>query len=273
MRQVSYDLDLQLNAVNTKTPEVSQFILTFLHNHATWCHFLSYADLDILWLEHKKALLECLTHPSLFHQVDGWPTPHNQRLEFLGDSALDFYISKKLIDLYPQEPEGVLSRLRSTIVNVDGLALWARAIDLHYALLLGRGEIQKLAKEQLSDAMCADAFEALVGVMSTTLPDWEERLDSWVELVEKKHNFSFYSLERLEGFDPKTTLQEKTLALYKMLPTYEDDDKSGEFTVTLKLGAHVLGKAKHISKKKAKALAAQAALENKTYLGLTPSNL
>ena len=56
--------------------------------------------------------------------------PSNERLEFLGDSIVNFVIADKLFAMYPQYPEGDLSRLRASLVNQDGLANIARDLNL-----------------------------------------------------------------------------------------------------------------------------------------------
>lgn len=268
MTQLSFDLEDLLSGHGKESTQgdFSQQLLHFLHHSAIWQEWLDSCGLQELWSENKEGLLEAVTHPSLYHQVDLWPVKHNQRLEFLGDAALDFYVTKKLFHLYPDRSEGDLSKLRATIVNEEGLALWARLLHMDSILLVGKGELKRAA---VNDSMLSDALEAIVGMMSIGLSGWEDVLDLWVRLYDEKSDPLFFSIERLASFDPRTTLQEKTLALYKQLPHYETKElEEGLFEATLSLGEHQLEKACEASKKKAKALAAKQCLGNKSYLGL-----
>ncbi len=170
--------------------------------------------------------------------------------------------------MYPNEPEGNLSKLRSTLVNEESLSEWARVIKLDHFILLGNGE---RAKVHLGDGILSDAFEALIGAMSIKLENWEDILLFWLEVYQKQTTRELLSLERLEDFDPKTSLQEKTLALYKRLPEYKsiDIDNGQEFQVTLSLGGVKLASAQSFSKKKAQREAAKIVLKEKKYLGLS----
>src|SRR5213594_2119654 len=84
-------------------------------------------------------LEEALTHPSYSNEQRGAARLDNQRLEFLGDAVLGLCISELLMERYPSADEGALSLMRSSLVNAEALAEWARRVELGSALRLGRG--------------------------------------------------------------------------------------------------------------------------------------
>jgi len=90
-------------------------------------------------------------------------SPHNERLEFLGDSILNGVIARELFDSFPQLPEGDLSRLRANLVRQDSLHQLALSLDLGSFLRLGDGELKNGGAQRPS--ILADALEALFGAV------------------------------------------------------------------------------------------------------------
>lgn len=267
MKQLSFNLENYLKELRGEN-FTQEEIKSFFENNATFLNWINESKLTKLWSDNKTSFIESLTHSSLLQEYKNWPFENNQRLEFLGDAALDFFISKKLLVMYPKEPEGNLSKLRSTLVNEQSLSRWARVIKLDDFILLGNGE---RTKSLIGDGILSDAFEALIGAMSISIHNWEDILLFWLEVYQKQTDTELLCLKRLEDFDPKTSLQEKTLALYKKLPEYssEDMDNGKEFLVTLSLGGVELARAQSFSKKKAQREAAKVVLKEKKYLGLS----
>jgi ribonuclease III len=111
-------------------------------------------------LEHKftnTALLkQALTHRS-------FGTGHNERLEFLGDSVLNFCIADMIFNLFPAMPEGELSRLRANLVNQSVLAIISTELDVGTLLSLGDGEVKTGGANRPS--ILADALEAILGAV------------------------------------------------------------------------------------------------------------
>lgn len=103
-----------------------------------------------------EILLTALTHRS--HS-----SPHNERLEFLGDSILNCVIARQLFDRFPGLPEGDLSRLRANLVRQDSLHRLALSLSLGRFLRLGEGE-QKSGGHQ-RPSILADTLEALFGAI------------------------------------------------------------------------------------------------------------
>lgn len=157
-----------------------------------------------------------LTHRS----HDG--TRNNERLEFLGDSILNFIIGEALFEQFPNAREGQLSRLRASLVKGTCLTRVARQMELGPYILLGPGE--KKSGGQRRDSILADAVEAIIGAMY---------LDSGMEPC-KARVLDWYR-ERLDGLsledttkDNKTRLQEWLQSRKMELPDYQIVDLSGQ---------------------------------------------
>jgi len=105
---------------------------------------------------NSSLLLTALTHRS--HS-----SPHNERLEFLGDSILNGVIARQLFDRFPGIPEGDLSRLRANLVRQDSLHQLALSLSLGKDLRLGEGELKSGGAQRPS--ILADALEALFGAI------------------------------------------------------------------------------------------------------------
>lgn len=107
-------------------------------------------------------LLEAMTHGS-YLQDDPTGGPHNQRLEFLGDSVLQFVLTDALYREYPTDREGVLSRRRAVLSKGGFLTQMARDLGLDAGLRLNKSEEDAGGRNRAS--ILEDAFEALVGAI------------------------------------------------------------------------------------------------------------
>src|SRR6476620_10114972 len=87
----------------------------------------------------------------------------NERLEFLGDSILSFIISGYLFKTYPQFDEGILTNLRSLVVNTKSLAKTAKTLNFGEYLLLSKGEEESRGRE--NESILANTFEAFIGAL------------------------------------------------------------------------------------------------------------
>src|SRR5256885_7096750 len=101
-----------------------------------------------------------LTHPSVAHESPG-ATPHNQRLEFLGDSVLGLILTHELYSKFPGFGEGPLTKARAQMVNRHTLAEQARCVSLGEHLILSHGEETSGGGERRSPL--AGGFQALSG--------------------------------------------------------------------------------------------------------------
>ncbi len=136
-----------------------------------------------------------LTHRS-------YSDPNNERLEFLGDAVLNYFITQKLFHEYPHHQEGNLSRLRANLVNRDILAVLAKQLDISQHLYLGAGELKSGGLER--NSILADAMEAIIGAiyLDGGTQACQDRIITW-------YSDAFIdSSSRGLKKDPKTQLQE-----------------------------------------------------------------
>ena len=103
-----------------------------------------------------RLLTQALTHRS-------YGTPHNERLEFLGDSVLNCAVARLLFDRFQRLPEGDLSRVRANLVNQQALFEIADGLRLGEHVLLGEGELKSGGFRRPS--ILADALEAIFGAV------------------------------------------------------------------------------------------------------------
>lgn len=204
-----------------------------------------------------KRLLKCaLTHTSFANESK---TSSNERLEFLGDSVLSFFVSDHIFKNYKDMPEGELTRLRSSLVCEAALCVFAREIGLGDNLLLGKGEEKSGGRNR--DSILADAFEALLAAIF---------LDGGIENAKKfVYKFVLRELENKDlnhsTKDYKTLLQEIIQRNPEEVISYiltgesgPDHDKT--FEVEVHLNSNVIGKGSGKSKKAAEEAAAKQAL-------------
>ena len=104
-------------------------------------------------------LLQAVTHRSFSYENDD--APHNERLEFLGDSVLGVVVTETLYRTHPDLSEGRLAKLRAAVVNARALAGVGRALELGEYILLGRGEASTGGRDK--DSILADTVEAVIG--------------------------------------------------------------------------------------------------------------
>lgn len=118
--------------------------------------------LDQLGIDIDPQLFElALTHRSWAYE--NGQAPHNERLEFLGDSVLGVVVTEHLYLTYPDEPEGWLAKMRAAVVNTYALADVARGLELGSLLKLGKGEIGTGGDDK--DSILADATEAVIAAV------------------------------------------------------------------------------------------------------------
>jgi len=165
------------------------------------CETLGYQFKDL------KNLESALTHRSVKGE-------NNERLEFLGDSIVNFIIAQALFEKFPKAREGKLSRLRANLVNGDTLAELAYEFDLGDFMLLGPGEVKSGGQRRHS--ILADALEAIIAAiyLDAGLDVCQQCVLSWYETrladVTKTKNIK----------DPKTRLQEYIQSQKLALPIY-----------------------------------------------------
>ena len=170
----------------------------------------------------RGLLLEALTHRSLLNEIPGEDRRDNERLEFLGDAVLGLIVSEWLMEEFPEEQEGELTRLRSVLVQEKQLSRVSRSLDLGRYLHLGKGEARMNGREKPS--VLADAFEALVAAVYLDGGTGAAR-----EIV-RKLLAPFLSGMREDCrivADPKTRVQEMLLAFFHTPPAYRVVEEQG----------------------------------------------
>jgi len=207
----------------------------------------------------KPALLElALTHPSVTHDL-GAGTPHNQRLEFLGDAVLQLVLTLELYEKFPDLGEGPLTQARAEMVNRRTLATQSRAMGIGEFLRLSRSEESTGGRERSS--ALADAFEAVVGAIFL-----DGGLPAARRFVLQRFREAFGQLVALPSFhNPKGELQELLQAESAEPPVYQliamsgpDHDRSFECAVSYR--GEELGRGSGKTKKAAESEAAREAL-------------
>lgn len=185
---------------------------------------------------------------------------HYERLEFLGDAVLDLVISEWLMEKHPDENEGVLSRMRSELVNRDTLAEMARFVGLDQHLRLGRGETLNGGRAKVS--ILGDVFEAVVGAIY--LDAGFNASQRWV--LGHYERFLASTFNPLKVRDHKSALQEWTQSHGLQLPDYklvkeEGPDHEKQFHVRCELLSGVFGEGCGATKKQAEQTAASDVLK------------
>lgn len=154
-----------------------------------------------------------LMEQALTHRSAG--ARHNERLEFLGDSILNFVIAQKLFELFPDVDEGQLSRMRAKLVRKQALATVAIEIKLGDYLKLGSGELKSGGFRR--ESIIADALEAVIG--SVLLDGGFEAARDLILRLFDSMIVAVTPEEELK--DPKSRLQEYLQANKQPLPEYE----------------------------------------------------
>lgn len=205
-------------------------------------------------------LQQALTHSSYINESPGDATGDNQRLEFLGDAILDFVVGEWLYSRYPDAREGELTSLRAEIVRTEGLASFARALNLGEYLRLGRGEASTGGRQR--DANLCAAFEALIGAMYV-----DQGMDVVLTLVHRLLDERAPEIDaQRQAKDAKSLLQELTQGHLHVTPSYRvvgehGPDHAKVFTAQALVGEDVWGEGTGRSKQAAEQAAARKALQ------------
>lgn len=184
----------------------------------------------------------------------------NERLEFLGDSILSFVVSEHLYRNYPQFDEGILTNLRSLVVNTKSLALVAKELEFGQMLKLSRGEEDSHGRE--NESLLANTFEAFLGALF---------LDQGIDAVKVFLNETIIPLietyvQKKVFKDPKSLLQEYVQSKKQNSPAYKVLHEEGpahakRFTIGVFVAGELVGQGTGKSKQEAEESAAEQALE------------
>ena len=203
-----------------------------------------------LKLTDSSILIKSLTHKSYDSKNN------NEKVEFLGDRVLGLIIAKRLLEIYPEENEGILDKKFASLVNKKKCLLIAKNIELEKYILVFNPKHKKIVIE---DKVIADCLEALIGAIY---------LDKGLNFTEK-FILNLWSdhitASVITQIDAKTKLQEHSLKLFKVLPSYKLISNTGPrhkplFKVAVKLKNTKFFIAKGSSKKDAEQNAASLCL-------------
>ena len=199
-----------------------------------------------------EIFIKSLTHKS-FDSKD-----NNEKIEFLGDRVLGLIIAKKLLEIYPDEKEGILDKKFASLVNKKKCLEIAKKIELQKYILVFNPKNKKIIIE---DKVIADCLEALIGAIY---------LDKGLNFTEKfilnlwKEHITASVVTQI---DAKTKLQEYSLKVFKVLPNYKLISNTGPrhkplFKVAVKLKDTKFFTAQGDSKKDAEQKAASLCFES-----------
>tara|TARA_B100000131_G_C17976869_1_gene556881 strand:- start:239 stop:910 length:672 start_codon:yes stop_codon:yes gene_type:complete len=185
-----------------------------------------------------------------------------EKLEFLGDRVLGLCISKKLLEIFPNEKEGILDKKLASLVNKNMCYKIGQELKLDKIVKIGN---LRLKKQTIEKKIVSDSCEALIGAIY---------LDKGIDFVEKfilKIWEKYINDKNIIIVDAKTKLQEYSLKKYKLLPVYKFISDTGpkhkpHFKIAVKLKETSFIEAEGSSKKEAQQNAAMkllSLLENK----------
>ena len=172
--------------------------------------------------KNPDLLKQSLVHKS-FNNLN-----NNEKLEFLGDRVLGLIISKKLLEIYPEEREGIIDKKFANLVNKKTCSSIANKLNINKFMFLGPSHkpLQKYA-----DKIMGDCLEALIGAIyldggiksaeDFVLIFWKQYLDnSILPLIDSKTQLQEYSLKKFKEL-PKYTFYKKTGPQHK--PIFKTD--------------------------------------------------
>ena len=201
---------------------------------------------------NPKILIKSLTHKSYDSKNN------NEKIEFLGDRVLGLIIAKKLLEIYPEEKEGILDKKFASLVNKKRCLEIAKKIDLERYIYVFNPKNRRI---KIEDKVIADSLEALIGAIY---------LDQGFNVTEKfiLNQWSEHILASVvTQIDAKTKLQEYSLKIFKNLPIYKLISNTGPrhkplFKVAVKIKNTKFFTGSGASKKDAEQNAANLCLES-----------
>lgn len=179
--------------------------------------------IDLINIEKKfkiKFINKNLLKISLTHKSQD-PKKNYEKLEFIGDRVLGLVIANKLLELYPDEKEGILDKRLANLVNKNKCYEIGKKLELHKYILVGNIKDKDKKEKTIQTKIIADCCEAVIGAIyidqgfkiakSFILNSWKNELKFSDKLI----------------IDSKTRLQEYSLKKFKKLPKYKLLENSG----------------------------------------------
>lgn len=198
----------------------------------------------------EKLIKIALTHPSYTKEHNISDLENYERLEFFGDSVLKLFTSKLLYEMYPDSPEGELSKIRSILVSDAILAQVAIKIGLNEMIILGPSEEKQGGRKRESNIACS--LEAVLGAYY--LSNKRDEIENFI----KKYIMAYAEdiAKHFEKYNAKDILQQYTQGYNKTRPEYRVVSVSGPahkpvFHIEIVWGDKVIATASGKSKKEA----------------------
>ena len=205
---------------------------------------------DIFGKGDEKLVKIALTHPSYTKENNISDLENYERLEFFGDSVLKLFTSKILYELYPEAPEGELSKIRSILVSDAILAKVAIKIGLDKLIILGPSESKQGGRKRESNIACS--LEAILGAYY--LSGSQEKIEKFI-----KEYIIIYADDidkHFERYNAKDILQQYTQGYNKTRPEYRvvsvtGPDHKPVFTIEVIWEGNIIASSTGKSKKEA----------------------
>jgi ribonuclease-3 len=217
-----------------------------------------------IYFKDKDLLKQSFIHRSYINENANTGLSHNERLEFLGDAVLELVVTSFLYKKYPNYTEGVLTAVRSALVNAITISEVAAKAKMNDYLLLSKGEAKDDGKSR--QYILANTYEAYVGAVY---------LDQGYEVANKfiTETLLPYTEEIITKKlwrDSKSLVQEKAQELINVTPAYKVLHESGpdhdkNFTIGIFFGQSLIAEGKGKSKQEAEQKAAENALKIKKW--------
>jgi ribonuclease III len=208
----------------------------------------------------EQLFITAFTHRSYLNEHPEYKGQSNERLEFLGDAVLQLLSSEHLFKKYPDQPEGILTNYRSSIVCTTSLAEEAKRLEYGSLLFLSNGEEATGGRDR--EYILANTFEAVLGALYM-----EKGLPDCATFVERELFYKVETIVENEDYkDAKSKFQETAQEKLNVTPTYRVIDSWGPdhektFNVGVFLGEEKWGEGEGRSKQKAEQNAAIEALK------------
>jgi ribonuclease-3 len=201
-------------------------------------------------------LLTAFTHRSYLNEHKKLVLAHNERLEFLGDAVLELVVTEYLYNNY-EEPEGVLTNWRSSLVRTESISAAATRFGFEPLLRLSRGE--KRGTERARAQILANSYEAVVGAVYL-----DQGYNASKKFIEDSILSTFQNILATGSWmDPKSYLQELAQSRESVTPIYKVMDEVGpDHDKTFTVGVYVAGKLRGQGNGPSKQAAQQKAAES-----------
>lgn len=207
-----------------------------------------------------ELLMTAFTHRSYLNEHKKTGKEHNERLEFLGDAVLELVVTEYLYANH-DEPEGILTNWRSSLVRTESISAAASRYDFEPLLRLSRGE--RHGTERARMQILANSYEAVIGALYL-----DQGYDAAKRFIYDSLIPTFQTiLENGSWMDPKSHLQEMSQNVEGQTPIYrvlaeEGPDHEKMFTIGVYIGNELRGQGTGPSKQAGQQQAAEQALKH-----------